>query len=145
MRKFIDVFEARPWRLHTEGGLAQGTADTVGDGYWSDVAMENIKIKIEPKEPFMVGTDGEIFGHLRAYFDKRQWDVDKHGLIYTDSLFEKGVKNLLKAKGFTYYDDINYSEQGMQGYDYVDFDCGDNLSAELNDNNLIKVDWGEDD
>ena len=135
----MNVFEARPWRLHTVGGIAQGTVDTIGDGYWSDTAMENIKIKILPKDPFLV-LDNQIYGHLRAYFDKRQWDVNIHGLIYTDSLFIKGVKNLLKAKGFTYYDEIEYSEQGMQGDDYVDFDCGDAFSDELNDNGLIEVD-----
>ena len=139
MREFMNVFEARPWRLHTEGGLAQGTADTIGDGYWSDTAMENIKVKILPNDPFHI-FENQIYGHLRVYFSRKQWDVEIHGLIYTDSLFIKGVRNLLKAKGFTYYNDIEYSEQGMQGDDFVDFDCGNDLSDELNDNGLIKVD-----
>ena len=104
--------------------------------------MENIKIKILPADIFRV-MDSQIYGNLNAYFSPKQWNTERHGLIYTDSLFEKGVKNLLKAKGFTYWNDINYSEQGMQGRDYVNFDCGDNLSDELNDNGLIEVDWSE--
>lgn len=62
------------------------------------------------------------FGELRVYFDRRTWNVDKHGLIYTDPLFLKQLKALLKKKGFS--GSVEYSEQGMQGNDYVSLDIG---------------------
>lgn len=63
---------------------------------------------------------------LRVYFTTRSWDVERHGLIYTDDLFEKELKKRLRAAGWSAkaVRDIDYSEQGMQGDDYVSFDCG---------------------
>lgn len=92
--------------------------ETAGDGYWSDVAktvnVTNINV------PYV--NDEEDFGELRVYFDK-QWDVRKDGLIYTDSLFLVMLREKLTECGFD-ATDVDYSEQGMQGDNYVSLDVG---------------------
>ena len=67
------------------------------------------------------------FGELRAYFDTKTWDVDQEGLIYTDKQWMADFKKLLMKKGFSQLavESIDYSEQGMQGDDYVSMDVGD--------------------
>ena len=63
------------------------------------------------------------FGELRVYFDTKTWDVDRHGLIYTDSRFKRELREFLDAHGLP-GKDVEYSEQGMQGDDYVSLDIG---------------------
>ncbi len=91
-------------------------------GLWSDVAKA---IRITDIR-LMQGTewdDGDIFGELRVYFDTETWDTDEDGLIYTDRLFEKELRAFLDAHGLP-GKDVCYSEQGMQGDDYVSLDAG---------------------
>ncbi len=90
--------------------------ETAGDGYWSDTAKTVTVTKINV--PYV--NDEEDFGELRVYFDK-QWDTRKDGLIYTDSLFLTMLKEKLTECGFD-ATDVTYSEQGMQGTDYVSLD-----------------------
>ncbi len=140
MREFINITEGWTDQRQPKKYIAKGTADTAGDGFWSTVEMDNIKINVLPAGEFWQDEDdpGPV-GHLRANFNSRVWNVDRHGLIYTDSKFESDVKRLLKAAGFKHFNDINYSEQGMQGETYVDFDCGHKLANELNDKGFITV------
>ena len=70
---------------------------------------------------FDVAIGGKLVGtldvHLTDYHSK------DNGLIYTDKTFEKSLKALLKEKGLMrFIKDIGYSEQGMQGKNYVNFD-----------------------
>lgn len=92
--------------------------ETAGDGYWSDVAkpvnVTNIALGYISED--------EDFGELCVYFDK-QWDVRKDGLIYTDKLFLSMLREKLAECGFD-SSDVEYSEQGMQGDDYVSLDVG---------------------
>ena len=60
------------------------------------------------------------FGELRVYFNTKTWDISKHGLIYTDSQFLRDLIRFLAAHGLAL--DVDYSEQGMQGDDYVSLD-----------------------
>jgi hypothetical protein len=61
--------------------------------------------------------------HARFYFDSKLWDVDKHGLIYTDETFIDALHARLRAYGWQHPERcIHYSESGMQGDNYVDFD-----------------------
>lgn len=94
--------------------------ETMGDGYWSDVArpVQCTKIAV----PYI--SDEEDFGELRVYFDTRTWDVRKDGLIYTDSLFLTMLREKLTEIGFAGAD-VDYSEQGMQGNNYVSLDVGE--------------------
>jgi hypothetical protein len=102
--------------------------NTGGGGYWSNTktAVRIIDIKL------MQGTqwedDNEIHGELRVAFDTATWDVDKLGLIYTDRQFEKELREFLDAHGLP-GDDVCYSEQGMQGDDFVSLDAGTKFYA----------------
>ena len=87
---------------------------TSGDGYWS-----NKKQSVECIAYEVFGKQGDDFGELRVYFDTHTWNVETDGLIYTDLGFIAGIR-----EAFVHRDDIHYSEQGMQGDDFVSFDVG---------------------
>jgi hypothetical protein len=94
--------------------------NTVGDGYWSEVAKPVTVTALQ-----LAYTNDELdFGELRVYFNTRDWDVRKDGLIYTDSLFEAQLCELLTQMGID-SSDVSYSEQGMQGDNYVSCDVGE--------------------
>jgi hypothetical protein len=95
------------------------TAHTDGGGYWSS--------KVKP-----VGiTDLQIayindecdFGELRVHFNTDSWRPDYDGLIYTDKRFMKELQAYLTSVGLAGAD-VSYSEQGMQGDNYVSCDVG---------------------
>ena len=95
------------------------TLHTDGNGYWSEkaraVRITNLKLGYV--------SDDEDFGELRVYFDKNDWDVDNDGLIYTDNLFAKELREWLTSIGYdATRDTVFYSEQGMQGDYYVSLD-----------------------
>ena len=93
---------------------------TGGDGYWSDVAKDvavtNIYVQYINEE--------KDFGELCVQFDTSTWDIDEDGLIYTDSQFEEALFAKLQEAGLD-TSDVGYSEQGMQGDDFVSFDVGE--------------------
>lgn len=88
-------------------------------GLWSNVAKA---IRVTDVRLGYIADDSE-FGELRVYFDTATWDVKKDGFIYTDRLFERELQELLTQHGLA-GPDVSYSEQGMQGYDYVSCDVG---------------------
>ena len=93
-----------------------------GMGLWSRRPFRRIHIcKID----ITYVNEIETFGELQAKFDKG-WDVRKDGLIYTDNLWIKDFRNGLVALGFSREaaDDVDYSEQGMQGDNFVSMDIG---------------------
>ena len=96
------------------------TLHTAGDGYWS-----RKQTGVEITRLVLAYTNDELdFGELRVYFNTNTWDVNKDGLIYTDSLFEAELCDLLTQLGFD-ASDLSYSEQGMQGDNYVSCDVGE--------------------
>jgi hypothetical protein len=96
------------------------TLQTSGDGYWS-----NLQRSVEITHLQLAYTNDELdFGELRVRFNTKTWDVNKDGLIYTDNLFLAQLKDFLTAKGFD-ASDVTYSEQGMQGDNYVSLDVGE--------------------
>lgn len=95
--------------------------ETAGDGYWSSVAKS---VNVTAINVAYIN-DEQDFGELRVYFDKH-WDTRKDGLIYTDSLFLEQLRAKLTDCGFD-ATDVDYSEQGMQGNNYVSLDVGDNF------------------
>jgi hypothetical protein len=97
----------------------QVTLNTDGSGLWSDVVSPVFVTKLDL--PY-ISLDGN-FGELRVFFDTAYWNTDTFGLIYTDEVFLKELKAALGAAGFS-ADDIDYSEQGMQGVDFVSLDVG---------------------
>ena len=98
--------------------------NTAGDGYWSNVAKA---VRIVDMRLGYVADDKE-FGELRVYFNTEDWDVDNDGLIYTDSGWLVDLRNFLALQGLDNLD-VEYSEQGMQGDDYVSLDVGADFIA----------------
>ena len=96
------------------------TLNTNGNGYWS-----NVKAAVEITGLQLAYINDELdFGELRVYFNTKTWDVNKQGLIYTDKQFMRELKELLVQKDFD-TSDLSYSEQGMQGDNYVSCDVGE--------------------
>jgi hypothetical protein len=91
---------------------------TDGQGYWSNKAKTVIVTGLDLA---YVNEEGD-FGELRVYFDTDAWDVDTDGLIYTDKQFISDLKTLLPRLDLS--TDVSYSEQGMQGDNYVSLDVG---------------------
>lgn len=108
--------------------------NTDGDGYWSDVATavrvtELEAIVYRAAESDWCDCD---YGHLRVHFDVASWNVKENGLIYTDDQFEAELRAYLVSLGLSEKaaKDVGYSEQGMQGNSYVDFDIGQEFVKE---------------
>ena len=103
------------------------TLHTNGNGLWSDVkrAVDVTDINIG-----YISNEHD-FGELRVYFSNSTWDVDADGLIYTDDRFMSELRELLVRAGFTAKEAecVCYSEQGMQGDDYVSCDIYDSGCA----------------
>ena len=96
------------------------TLNTDGKGYWSSTAKA-----VEVTGLQLAYINDELdFGELRVRFTAASWDVNKLGLIYTDKLFMTELKELLTSMGFD-ASDVSYSEQGMQGDNYVSCDVGE--------------------
>lgn len=92
----------------------QDKIETSGTGLWSK--KKKTVTVIGYTVPY---TNDECdFGELRVMFDTDTWDTDADGLIYTDPAFLASVREAFAT------DDIEYSEAGMQGFDYVSFDVG---------------------
>ena len=91
------------------------TFNTAGDGYWSRTAKA---VEIVDMRLGYVADDKD-FGELCVYFNTADWDVSKEGLIYTDSAFLHELNAFLVEQGLS---TVSYSEQGMQGDDYVSLD-----------------------
>ena len=91
---------------------------TSGDGYWSNAQKT---VEITDMRVAYVNDDYD-FGELRVYFNTDTWNVNTDGLIYTDSLFKQELMAFVVQHGLVV--DLCYSEQGMQGDNYVSLDVG---------------------
>jgi hypothetical protein len=105
---------------------------TCGDGYWSTVAKE---VFVESINMFINADKEDGDGDLQAYFTEETWN-DRYGLIYTDSEFLACVHTALIKAGISIEaaEDVCYSEQGMQGDNYVSMDAyalGDYVRARM--------------
>jgi len=89
------------------------TIATSGTGYWSDVARNGILIN-------GLEVDSDL-KELRIFFDTESWLPSVDGLIYTDPLAMSHIKTQLTAMGLS-CNNIGYSEQGMQGDNYISLD-----------------------
>lgn len=112
---------------------------TVGDSYWSNQARQ---VRITGISVAYVN-DKLTHGELRVYFDTESWNVKEHGLIYTDSGFLRDLQDFLTGLGMA-GKDVDYSEQGMQGRDYVSLDVGPEflqswLERAMNNPSIIPV------
>jgi hypothetical protein len=102
---------------------------TAGTGYWSEAHKT---VRVNRVELASVSSNNE-FGELRVYFDTRDWDVDQDGLIYSDMGWKHTFLTCMeKTFGFSpdAILDVSYTEQGMQGVDYVSMDVGEHFIRE---------------
>ena len=107
---------------------------TDGEGFWNRVDKDVRVVKLDLVVAFNTGGlahSSNFFYYysqgsfeLRAYWDKRTWNVNKNGLIYTDKLWFASFRKSLIELGFSRkaLRSVGYSEQGMQGDDYVSMD-----------------------
>lgn len=111
--------------------MKQTIFSTCGDGYWSRAAKP--VLITDMRVPY-INDEGD-FGELCVYFDTKFWDVNVDGLIYTDSSFLADLQKFLNTQGLA-GTDVDYSEQGMQGDNYVSLDVGqdflDSWAAKFN-------------
>ena len=98
------------------------TLHTNGTGYWSDKATA---VTVEALDLLYISNERD-FGELCVHFNTNDWDTAVDGLIYTDKLFMQELRAYLQTVGFTAEEanDVDYSEQGMQGDTYVSCDVG---------------------
>lgn len=99
---------------------------TKGDGYWSDKAKTVFVTRAMITNISMEDSDFDLFGELLVFFLDGTWDIRANGLIYTDSGFLENLKEFFKSKDIP-TTGLDYSEQGMQGDDYVSFDVDANF------------------
>lgn len=111
--------------------LRDCTTRTSGNGMWSNHARPVMITKLELEGDFEAGFDPN-FG-LSAVFPRRQWDVDKHGLIYADVAWLAQFRERLVEAGFSAdaVASLQFTEHGMQGRDYVSLDCSPKFAAEF--------------
>ena len=97
--------------------LANGNVvfNTAGDGYWSTAVKPVSIVDIQ------LSAFNKKYGELRVYFNSADWDNDTDGLIYSDMGFKQHLLQFLADNDIDYRS-VSYSEQGMQGDDYVSFD-----------------------
>ena len=105
------------------------TLHTNGMGYWSCTATAVDVTKLDLQ---YISNDKD-FGELCVYFNTNDWDTGVDGLIYTDKLFLQELRAYLQTIGFSESEanDVSYSEQGMQGDEYVSCDVGADFIAGL--------------
>ena len=98
------------------------TLNTNGKGLWSSEtrAVDITKMKLT-LYPYLRPVDE--FGELRVAFSTKTWNTEDHGLIYTDPKFLKELQAFLNSLGLA-GKDVDYSEQGMQGEDFVSLEVG---------------------
>ena len=104
--------------------LNNAVCNTGGDGCWSREKKKVILTNME-----LIVYDDILFGELRLYFDNSTWNIKSDGLIYTDRTFMNEFRSVLENVGFSKRDItcVGYSEQGMQGDDYISLDAGENF------------------
>ena len=103
---------------------AIATLHTNGGGYWSTVAKA---VQITELTVPYINEEGD-FGELKVHFNTDSWRPDRDGLIYTDRQFEAELQAYLNSIGLA-GDDVSYSEQGMQGDNYVSCDVDEEFMA----------------
>ena len=103
--------------------MSQVVFSTDGKGLWSSVAKPVRIVDMVLDKGTEYEDDDSIFGEFRVYFDTKTWNPNKDGLIYTDKQFLRELREFLNAQGLP-GKDVCYSEQGMQGDDYVSLDAG---------------------
>lgn len=113
---------------------------TSGDGYWS-AKKKNVYIFDAMLVTWTPLSEGcPTHGELRVFFNE-DWNVYQDGYIYTDSRFLKELKEDFINLGFSQkaVEDIDYSEQGMQGNNFVSLDAGSIFTQQVISMHVINL------
>lgn len=94
--------------------------NTDGSGYWSrkKAAVQILGFALDIYEN--ISENSKLAGELMVFFDPAAWDVKVDGLIYTDNQWLSELQSWLQNQGVEGY--VEYSEQGMQGSNFVSLD-----------------------
>ena len=103
---------------------------TRGDGLWAKGIVKDVQLTsvtfVNPYED----TDNDFsYISCTVSFDIDSWNVEADSLVYTDSCINDITAEVSRAVGLPVT--LEWSEMGMQGSDYLHFDCV--VSAELLD------------
>jgi hypothetical protein len=91
-------------------------------GFWGGSDEKQIykisEVKLERGAKDQIEDEDEQYSYvdIRVYLDGYN---QQFGLIYTDPKFLKSIRTVLKDKGYERPNDLDYTEQGMQGSKYV--------------------------
>lgn len=106
--------------------------NSAGNGLWSseERKVNHTKAKLRvycydiDSSKFKINKNNS--NELKIFFTKKDWDVEKFGLIYTDKRWIRELREYLKSLGFSKKasNSVDYTEQGMQGDNYVSLDVG---------------------
>lgn len=106
---------------------------TDGKGLWNKVERKinhkrsQIRIHEWSVQDFLeTNKKRYLYGEFRVFFNKKDWNIYNHGLIYTDPQWLNHFRTYLMSIGFSKKAsrDVDFSEQGMQGDNYVSLDIG---------------------
>lgn len=97
-------------------------ATTNGRGLWSETKRtthtRRLKLWLDS-----INDGNGLLVSVQAYFPRKEWNTKRDGLIYTDegwlSQFRRDFNNRRFVKGLIAQRNLDYTEQGMQGEDYV--------------------------
>ena len=115
--------------------LGQLIVTSAGDGFWSHGVRRSLSVKlIVSIDPATIerGEDGHITHALCGFvaqYEPEAWDNEELGLPYTDLRIEREINLFLGSLGFTR--GVQWSEQGAQQDDAMDFDMGDGLIEQI--------------
>ena len=102
--------------------IVSATLRTDGSGHWAIGVKKEVEIS-GFTTIIWFEEDKPKFGDFRVSFNTESWDINEDSLIYTDHQFIDELKVLLSSLGLP-TDNVDYSEHGMQGRDFVSFDVG---------------------
>lgn len=98
-------------------GMNKFSISTSGTGFWSTVVKPVTITKIE------IDSDPEFNYLVNVYFDTKTWNPEEDGLIYSDEPFIQALRQYLanspEWKDTRNLNDLHYTEQGMQGNNFI--------------------------
>lgn len=99
------------------------SATTSGRGLWTQ-ERKTVNIHSVKFMPVIYDEPGRESGamYIEAYFDRREWNTHRDGLIYTDQKWMREFRQGFFAQFPELREvdaNIDYSEQGAQGPNYV--------------------------
>lgn len=120
---------------------SKATLNVAGNGLWSNVD-KTVHIYNMVVHYYIDNHDNKWFtpkwGELRVFFTKKTWDPNKYGLIYTDRRFLQELKSYFSKLNVN--GKVDYSEQGMQGDNYVSLDVDRKfINSWISQNRTVKV------